>query len=101
MGQGLQNLQDKAQGLMPPEPTDESTPYEILEQHRFIDLDDDGYAEPYIVYVRRDTKKVARIVARYTEMDVERNSKNVILSIKAEQYFTKYSFHHLMVVFMT
>ena len=92
MGQGLQNLQDKAQGLMPPEPTDGSTPYEILEQHCFIDLDDDGYAEPYIVYVRRDTKKVARIVARYTEKDVERNSKNVILSIKAEQYFTKYPF---------
>ena len=92
MGNPLQNAQDKAQGMQPPEPNDESTPIEILEQHRFIDFDGDGYAEPYIVYVRRDNKKVARIVARYTDKDVERNKDDVILSIKAEQYFTKYPF---------
>ena len=92
MGNPLQNAQDKAQGMQPPEPNDDSTPIEILEQHRFIDFDGDGYAEPYIVYVRRDNKKVARIVARYTDKDVERNKDDVILSIKAEQYFTKYPF---------
>ena len=92
MGNPLQNAQDKAQGMQPPEPNDDSTPIEILEQHRFIDFDGDGYAEPYIVYVRRDNKKVARIVARYTNKDVERNKDDVILSIKAEQYFTKYPF---------
>jgi len=92
MGNGLQNAQDKAQGMQPPEPNDSSTPIEMLEQHCFIDFDKDGYAEPYIVYVRRDNKKVARIVARYTKSDVEVNSDGVILSIKAEQYFTKYPF---------
>jgi len=93
MGGGLQETQDKAQGMSPPEPNDSSTPVEILEQHCHIDFDDDGYAEPYIVYVRRDNKQVARIVARYTEKDIERNKKgDVILSIKAEQYFTKYPF---------
>jgi chaperonin GroES len=92
MGNGLQNLQDRAQGMQPPEPNDSSTPIEMLEQHCHIDFDDDGYAEPYIVYVRRDNKKVARIVARYTKSDVERNKDDVILSIKAEQYFTKYPF---------
>jgi chaperonin GroES len=89
---GLQNAQDKAQGMTPPEPTDSSTPIEILEQHRFIDFDGDGYEEPYIVYVRRDNKKVARIVARYNQSDIERNDKDVVLGIKAEQYFTKYPF---------
>jgi chaperonin GroES len=92
MGNGLQSLQDKAQGLQPPEPNDTSTPIEMLEQHCHIDFDKDGYAEPYIVYVRRDNKKVARIVARYTNSDVEVNDESVILSIKAEQYFTKYPF---------
>jgi chaperonin GroES len=92
MGNGLQTLQDKAQGLQPPEPNDSSTPIEILEQHCHIDFDGDGYAEPYIVYVRRDNKKVARIVARYTQQDIERNEKNDVLSIKSEQYFTKYPF---------
>jgi len=89
---GLQNAQDKAQGMSPPEPNDSSTPIEILEQHCHIDFDDDGYAEPYIVYVRRDNKQVARIVARYTQDDIERNDEEVVLSIKAEQYFTKYPF---------
>ena len=88
----LQQAQDKAQGLMPPQTTDSSTPVEILEQHCFIDLDGDGYEEPYIVYVRKDTKKVVRIVARYSKDSIERNSDDVILSIKAEQYFTKYPF---------
>ncbi|CAB4240636.1 hypothetical protein UFOVP38_35 [uncultured Caudovirales phage] len=92
MGGGLQTAQDKAQGTTPPEHNDSSTPVEILEQHCSIDFDDDGYAEPYIVYVRRDNKQVARIVARYTEKDVEYGPKQNILSIKAEQYFTKYPF---------
>ena len=92
MGNPLQQAQDKAQGLTPPEPNDSSTPIEIIEQHCHIDFDDDGYAEPYIVYVRRDSRKVARIVARYIDKDVERNKEGTILSIKGEQYFTKYPF---------
>jgi chaperonin GroES len=92
MGNPLQQTQDKAQGLTPPEPNDSSTPIEIIEQHCHIDFDDDGYAEPYIVYVRRDNRKVARIVARYIDKDVERNKEGTILSIKGEQYFTKYPF---------
>jgi len=92
MGNGLQTAQDKAQGITPPQLNDSSTPIEILEQHCHIDFDDDGYAEPYIVYVRKDNKQVARIVARYTDKDVEYNEKKVILSITAEQYFTKYPF---------
>jgi chaperonin GroES len=87
----LQSAQNTAQGLTPPEANDSSTPIEILEQHCHIDFDDDGYAEPYIVYVRRDNKKVARIVARYSESDIEMSGDKV-LSIKAEQYFTKYPF---------
>ena len=59
---------------------------------KFIDFDGDGYAEPYIVWVRRDTKQVLRIVARYFEQSIERNPKGKILGIKAEQYFTKFPF---------
>ena len=93
MGDSLQNAQDRAQGMQPPEPNDSSTPIEILEHHCHIDFDDDGYAEPYIVYVRRDNRKVARIVARYTESDIEyAKDDKTILSIKAEHYFTKYPF---------
>ena len=89
---GLQQAQDKAQGMVAPESSDSSTPIEILEQHCYIDLDGDGYAEPYIAYIRRDNRKVARIVARFGQTDIEKNDLGDVLSIKAEQYFTKYPF---------
>lgn len=59
---------------------DDLTPqYEILEQHCWLDLDDDGYREPYIVWVRYDTAQVLRIAARYfDEGDVHRKNDNAI-----------------------
>ena len=81
---------DKSQGSHPAS-EDPDTPYEVLEQHRYLDLDGDGYAEPYIVTVHKDTKKVLRIVANYFESGIERKNGNVVF-ISPEQYFTKYSF---------
>jgi len=75
-----------------PDSIDDSTPYEILEQHTFIDFDGDGYAEPYIIWMRRDTKQVLRIVARYFDTSIERDEKGNVLSIQAESYFTKFPF---------
>lgn len=92
IGGGLQNVQDKAQGLNSPQSIDTSTPYEILEHHCFLDLDGDGYGEPYIVYSRRDTKQILRIVARYFPEGISVNGKGQVQSIKAEQYFTKFPF---------
>ena len=89
---GLKAAQNKAQGMEAPQSIDSSTPYEILEQHKNIDFDQDGYAEPYIVWVRRDTKQVLRIVARFFNNSVETNKDGKVLKIKAEQYFTKFPF---------
>lgn len=62
--------EDEVSGLSRPE---EALEYEILEQHCWMDLDGDGYAEPYIVSVRRDTSQTLRIVARFfDEGDVHR-----------------------------
>jgi chaperonin GroES len=88
----LAHAQDKAQGMQMPETVDTSTPYEILEHHCWIDFDKDGYAEPYIVYVRRDTKQVLRVVARFFRDSIKKNGPGKILNIKAETYFTKYPF---------
>jgi chaperonin GroES len=87
----LTQTQNKAQGVEQPN-QDPSTPYEFLEQHRWLDLDGDGFQEPYICTVHRETRKVVRIVANYFKSSIEYNSKGEILSIKPESYFTKYSF---------
>jgi chaperonin GroES len=88
----LMLAQNKAQGMTMPESIDDSTPYEILEQHTFIDFDGDGYAEPYIVWMRRDTKQVLRIVARYFTTSIERDEDGKVLRITPETYFTKFPF---------
>jgi chaperonin GroES len=71
---------------------DTATPYLVLEQHTYLDLDGDGYPEPYIVTVEEATKKVLRIIARFSEEGVMVNDKNKIMSIDAKQYYTKYGF---------
>jgi chaperonin GroES len=45
---------------------DEDSPHLFIEQHRRLDLDGDGYAEPYIVTVHLRSSKTVRIVAATT-----------------------------------
>jgi chaperonin GroES len=87
----LTSAHDRAQGITAPQSNDPSTPYEILEQHTWLDLDDDGYEEPYIVYLRRDTRQILRVVARFVRGSVHKKNDK-ILSIKPESYFTKFPF---------
>lgn len=76
--------------------SDDATPLVCLEQHRLLDLDQDGYAEPYIVTVEKSSKCVLRVVARFDrEEDVERvNDKrnSAILKITPTEFYTKYGF---------
>lgn len=69
---------------------DEEAPHVFLEQHRTIDLDDDGYAEPYIVTCHRDTAKIVRVVANFEEKDIALNDKGEVARIERTQYFTKF-----------
>jgi chaperonin GroES len=63
----------------------------FLEQHTWLDLDGDGYAEPYIVTIENSSKAVVRIVARWEHGDdVERLASGRILRIRASEYYTKY-----------
>lgn len=72
--------------------SDDDAPHEFLEQHRLLDLDEDGYPEPYIVTVHRETAQVARIVARFDREGVMLNAKGQIARIEPRHYYTKYSF---------
>ena len=63
-------------------------PAKILEQHRFLDLDEDGVPEPYIVWLDATTEKVLRIAIRYdvNEIGEPTDGKRPI------EYFTHYPF---------
>lgn len=71
---------------------DNITPYLILESHTYIDLDKDGYKEPYIVTVEYSSRKVLRIVPRFTDKDVLVGDNNKVITIVPTEYYTKYSF---------
>lgn len=85
-------LADEIEG-MEPNSSDEEAPREILEQHRFLDLDGDGYAEPYIVVVDYDTREVLRIVARFDLDSITWTRDGTqIQYIRPHEYFTSYIF---------
>lgn len=87
-------VRDRQQGTTP-NMMDAKAPNMLIEQYTNLDLDGDGYAEPYIITFDRDSNKVLRIVARYSEPDIEEigDGKNKKISrIIAEQTFVKYGF---------
>jgi len=75
-------------GIQEP-PQGPTTPHESFEQHAWIDLDDDGYKEPYIVTVVDGL--IARIVANFDETTVTTKGETIVCIEKIE-YFTKYGF---------
>lgn len=70
---------------------DDTTPYVLIEQHTFLDLDDDGYKEPYVVTFEKTSGKVVRIIARFYEQDVVHDGKKIV-KITPTNYFTKFCF---------
>ena len=79
---------------------DDETPHLFLEQHRWYDLDNDGYQEPYIVTIHAETEKLVRISPRWASDGVIRTNNDQgiqdpngkIVKILPEQYFTRYIF---------
>ncbi len=69
---------------------DATTPHTILEQHTFLDLDDDGYAEPYIVTVDLQTRKVLRITACYSKAGILVDEAGDLVRIVPNSYYVKY-----------
>lgn len=64
----------------------------ILEQHRLMDLDEDGIDEPYIVTVDEQTAQVLRIERAFDEEDILTNEAGDPLLIKRWQPYVKYAF---------
>lgn len=87
-----QAKRDNRLGQMPP-PPDTDTPYTLLEQHCWLDLDGDGYAEPWIVTIEAQSHCVVRLVARWDDKSqMKYNLDNRLVRITPTEYYTKYGF---------
>jgi len=83
---------DLRQGVANSQP-DKASAYTMLEQHVLLDLDKDGYEEPYIGRIEKVSKKLVRLVARVDdERQIQRTREGEIIKITATEYFTKMSF---------
>lgn len=80
------------EGVKNPPQEDTTTPYTFIEQHTFLDLDDDEYPEPYIVTFHRETGKVVRIVARFDQNTITNTEDGDLAKIEPIQYYTKFGF---------
>lgn len=66
--------------------------HSFIEQHRYHDLDGDGYAEPWIVTLHEGSEKVVRIAPNFDLKRATLNRRNEIVELPRFNYFTKYGF---------
>lgn len=72
---------------------DDEHPRLLLEQHRLLDLDEDGVDEPYIVTLDHETQHVLRIEADFGEDDVIlADNDEAVIRVKRRGYYVKYGF---------
>jgi chaperonin GroES len=65
--------------------------YRIYESHCWLDLDDDGYKEPYVVTLT-EKGEVLRIAARWSQEGVNYNDNGKVARIEPDVYFVPYIF---------
>jgi len=71
--------------------THDENPRMLLEQHRLLDMDDDGLPEPYIVTVDFNTAQVLRIEPNFS-VDAVKFDGERALRIEPNQFYVKYDF---------
>jgi len=62
----------------------------LLEQYRWIDLDEDGIDEPYIVTIDHDSREVLRLEANFTREDIKADEQGKVYCIDRRTIFVKY-----------
>lgn len=82
-------VRQETQKILPPPPG--NGPVKLGEQQTWLDLDGDGYAEPYFVTFHRETGWVYNIIPRFLPSKIIYGKKDQVLEIVPEKYYTKYT----------
>ena len=90
---GTATPQSITTGSQPHSPQDIDAPHLFLEQHRWEDLDGDGYREPWIITVHKDSGKCCRVVPNFDVDQIRvRDRDGKIVRIARRDYFVHYPF---------
>lgn len=71
---------------------DPERPHLFIEQHCYIDMDEDGLKEPWIVTVHKDSAKVVRVVANYDFKQAKFGKNGKLIKLPRYQYFVHFPF---------
>lgn len=71
---------------------DKLAAHSFIEQHRYHDLDDDGYAEPWIVTLHESSEKIVRVAPNFALKQATLNRRGQLVHLPAYKYFVKYGF---------
>lgn len=66
--------------------------FEAVEGYIYLDLDKDGYPEPYIVTFVPKVAKVVRVVPRFQSDSILADENGKIYKIEPDEYFVEYQF---------
>ena len=86
----LEEVQKSVQKLIKEDTVAVDFNIEMGQQQCWIDLDEDGYAEPYLVTFDINTGEVFRVVNRFK--NIEKDEKGAVVEIEAENYYNDYHF---------
>lgn len=75
-----------------PSTVDSATPFLALEQHAWLDLDEDGYEEPYIITMMADSLEILQITPRFDDETIIMDAEGAVIKIEAYESYTKYGF---------
>lgn len=64
----------------------------FLEQCCWLDLDKDGYPEPYTAMIHLESSTLVKLNKRFYKENVKKNKEGKIQNIIAEEYYVKYGF---------
>lgn len=79
-------------GMEEPSTVDSASPYLVLEQHTWLDLDEDGYEEPYIVTMIHNSMEVLEISPRFDATTITATEEEEVIHITPYESYTKYGF---------
>lgn len=69
-------------------------PHIFMEQKRFLDIDGDGYPEPYIVTVHETSQTLVRITPCFAAGSIEYTDELDVKRITSDEYFSDFHFIH-------
>jgi chaperonin GroES len=73
--------------------SDSSVSLQMRETHTWLDLDGDGYEEPYIITWEYSTQTIVRMQARWSrEADIATDLAGKVVKINADEWFLTYKF---------